>query len=82
MCPASSTRCTACGTGKLTPTQLTVRLRCDGHSFSVDDDDAQASHTCVDELIGERATAFLLTQRALAPRAEMTATVTRRTETV
>jgi hypothetical protein len=33
-----------------------------------------ASHTCVDELIGERAAAFLLSHRALAPHAEKTAT--------
>jgi YgiT-type zinc finger domain-containing protein len=82
MSAASSARCTACNKGDLTPSQLTVTLTYDGKSFSVDDDDALVCNVCGDELIGERATAFLLTQRALAPHAEMTATLTRRTEAV
>jgi hypothetical protein len=41
-----------------------------------------ARHHCDEAYTGERATAFLLAHRALAPHAEMTATVTRRTETV
>jgi YgiT-type zinc finger domain-containing protein len=80
MSPARSTRCTACGKGKLARSQLTVTLRDDGQSFAVDDDDALVCDSCGDELIGERAAAFLLTHRALATDAEMTATVRRRTE--
>jgi YgiT-type zinc finger domain-containing protein len=82
MSATSSARCTACHKGDLTPTQLTVTLAYEGKSFSVDDDDALVCNVCGEELIGERAAAFLLTQRALAPQAEMTATVTRRTESV
>jgi hypothetical protein len=66
----------------LTPTQLTVTLTSDGKSFSVDDDDALVCNACGEEFIGERAAAFLLSHRALAPHAEMTATVTRRSEIV
>jgi YgiT-type zinc finger domain-containing protein len=82
MSPTNSARCTACDTGDLTPTQLTVTLTYDGKSCSVDDDDALVCDACGDELIGERVAAFLLTHRALAPHAEMTATVRRRTESV
>ena len=81
MSATSATRCTACRKGDLTPSQLTVTLTCDGQSFSVDDD-ALVCNACGEEFIGERAAAFLLTHRALAPHAEMTATGTRRTETV
>jgi YgiT-type zinc finger domain-containing protein len=82
MSETSATRCTACHKGKLTPTPLTVTLTYDGHSFPVDDDEALVCEACGNELIGEGATAFLLTQRALAPDAEMIATVTRRGEAV
>jgi YgiT-type zinc finger domain-containing protein len=68
MSSASSTRCTACHKGELTSTQLTVTLTYDGKSFSVDDGDALVCAVCGDELISERAAAFLLTHRALAPR--------------
>jgi hypothetical protein len=58
-----------------------VTLTYHGQSFSVDDD-ALVCNACGEKFIGERAAAFLLSQRALAPRAEMTTAVTRRTETV
>ena len=77
MSVTGSARCAACDQGELTPTQLTVTPPSDGQSFSVDDDDALLCDACGDELIGERAAAFLLTQRALAPHEEMTATVRR-----
>jgi len=77
----SSTQCTACHHGELTPTRLTITLTYGGKSCSVDDDDALVRNACGDELIGERA-AVLLTQRALAPDVARTATVTRRTESV
>jgi hypothetical protein len=57
-----------------------VTLTCDGKSFSVDDDDALVCTACGDELVGERAAAFLLPHRALAPYAEMRVTVSRTTE--
>jgi YgiT-type zinc finger domain-containing protein len=78
----SSTRCTACHHGALTPTRLKLTFTYDGKSVSIDDDDALVCDTCGDELTGEQAAALLLTQRALAPHAEMTATVTWRTERV
>jgi YgiT-type zinc finger domain-containing protein len=76
MSPSSPTRCTACHHGELTPTRLTVTLTYLGKSFSVDDDDALVCNACGEQFIGERAAAFLLTQRTLAPDVEMTATVT------
>jgi hypothetical protein len=82
MSATSSTQCTACHHGELTPTRLTVTLTYGGKSCSVDDDDALACDARGEELIGERVAAFLLTQRALAPHAEMTATVRRRAEIV
>jgi YgiT-type zinc finger domain-containing protein len=66
----------------LAPTHLTITLTYEGKSVSVDDDDALVCTVCGEELIGERAAAFLLTQRALTPDAEMTATVRQRTESV
>jgi YgiT-type zinc finger domain-containing protein len=82
MSPTNSARCTACDSGELTPTKLTVTLIYDGQSHTIDDDDALLCSACGDELIGERAAASLLTQRALAPHAEMTATVSRLSEIV
>jgi YgiT-type zinc finger domain-containing protein len=79
---ASSDGCAICHVGELAPTQLTVTLEYEGGSFSVDDDDALVCNACGEEFIGERAVAFLLPQRAIAPDAEMTGTVTRRTEVV
>ena len=81
MSATSSTECTACHQGELTPTQLTVTLTYDGQSVSVDDD-ALVCNACGEQFIGERAAAFLLTQRALAPDVEMTATERRRAESV
>jgi hypothetical protein len=78
----SSIQGTACHQGELTPTPLTVTLAFGGQSYSVDDDDALVCAACGEELIGERAAAFLLPQRALASHAEITATVARRTEIV
>ena len=78
----SFTRCMACHHGELKPTRLTVTLTYDGKSFTVDDDDALVCNACGEELICERAAALLLTQRALSPDVEMTATVTRRTRRV
>ena len=49
-----------------------MTLTYDGKSFAVDDD-ALVCNACGEELIGERATAFLLTDRGLAPHADMTA---------
>jgi YgiT-type zinc finger domain-containing protein len=86
MSSTSSTRCASCHWGDLTPTSLTVTLAYDGKSFSIDDDDALVCAACgeefIEEFIGERAIAFLLTQRALAPHAEMTVAVSRKTDTV
>ena len=59
-------RCAVCKQGELAPTRLTVTLTYDGKSFSVDDD-ALVCNVCGDEMIGERAAAFLLSHRALAP---------------
>jgi YgiT-type zinc finger domain-containing protein len=78
----SSAGCAICQTGELAPTRLTVTLTYDGKSFSVEKDDALVCNACGESFIGERAAAFLLTQRAIAPDAEMTATVTRRTDVV
>jgi hypothetical protein len=47
---------------------------------TIDDDNALVCEVCGEKLIGEQAAAFLLTQRAFVPDAEMTATVTWRTE--
>ena len=54
----------------------------DGPSYTVEDDDAPVCNACGEQFIGERAAAFLLTQRTLAPDVEMTATVRRRAEIV
>jgi YgiT-type zinc finger domain-containing protein len=80
MSATSSTQCTACLHGELTPTRLTVTLTYGGKSVSVDVDDALVCNACGEQFIGERAAAFLLSQRALAPDVAMTATVRRRTE--
>jgi YgiT-type zinc finger domain-containing protein len=77
-----ASRCVSCHSGDLRPARLRITLAYDGRSFAVDDDDALVCDSCGDELIGERATAFLLTQRALAPDADMSVTVTWRTESV
>jgi hypothetical protein len=60
---------------------MTNSIRPLQQSVSIDDDDALVCDACGEELIGERAAAVLLSQRALAPDAEMTATVRRRAET-
>ena len=78
----STSGCAICQTGELAPTRLTVTLTYEGKSFSVEEDDALVCNACGETFIGERAAAFLLSHRALAPNAEMAATVTRRTETV
>ena len=74
-------RCALCHVGELAPIQLTVTLTYEGRAYSVDED-ALVCSACGEKFIGERAAAFLLSHRALAPAAEMTATVTRRRDVV
>jgi len=73
MSTPSSRRCSQCHTGELRPARLLIGLTYDGQLMC----EARG-----DELIGERATAFLLTHRALAPHAEMSVIVSRTTESV
>ena len=77
---ARSTRCASCHHGEVRPARLRITLTSDGQSHAVDDDDALVCIACGEELVGERAAALGLTHRALAPHAEMTATVAQRTE--
>jgi hypothetical protein len=79
MSAVRSMRCTQCHNGNLQPARLRIILTYNGQAYAVDDDDALA---CGDEMIGERAAAFLLTHRPLAPHAEMSVTVSRRAEIV
>jgi hypothetical protein len=54
-----------------------VNLTDDVQSHAVDDDDALVCNSCGHEVIGERTAAYLLTQRALVPQADMSATTRR-----
>jgi hypothetical protein len=85
MSAVRSMRCTQCHNGNLQPARLRIILTYNGQAYAVDDDDAlacEACGACGDEMIGERAAAFLLTHRPLAPHAEMSVTVSRRAEIV
>jgi hypothetical protein len=62
--------CSPCHKGILRQVRLTLSLSCDG------------KHHCDEAYAGERATAFLLAHRALAPHAEMTATIMWRADIV
>jgi hypothetical protein len=64
--------CASCHQCELRPTRLRITRASGGQSCSVDDD-ALVCNAGGDELIGERAAAFLLTHRALAWYAEMAA---------
>ena len=75
---ADAFRCALCHLGVLAPTQLKLTLSYDGKSYSADDD-TLVCNARGEEPIGERAAVCLLSHRALAPDAMMTATVTRRT---
>jgi hypothetical protein len=51
--------------------RLRITLTSDVQTHAIDDNDALVCEACGHELIGARATAFLLSYRALVPHAEM-----------
>jgi hypothetical protein len=79
MSSESSARCIQRHSSDLRPARLSVTLSYDGQSCQVDEDDGLFCAACGDEYIGERAAAFLLSHRALAPQADRSVTVIRRT---